>query len=644
MIPKRSWPLGLVLILLHSPAMAGQKRVKANPRFMPDGVVERGEIPGEYKWRPKDLFPTEGAFRRELRAVDASIDELARYKGKLTDAGTIKQALTQRTELGQRLERLYSYAHRLHDADTRAAGPRALVDRLEPVAARLSATMSFFRPELLSLPDNELRDLSRHPELKDYNLYLKGLRGEKKHVLSPTEERLLARIHELSDVGHDIFSTLSDSDFHFRPVRDETGKEVELSEGNFRGFMDSADRSVRKGAYDSVYATLHQFQNTLAKTLSTQVKEAVIESEVRNHRTVRGASLRGDQVSDKAYDTLIRSVGDHLPLLHDFLALKAELLGLDRLEYFDFNTPAVQAKGAQLDYARAREMVIDAVAPLGREYQERLSKGLEPGSGWVDVFPTRGKRSGAYSAGGFHEHPFVLLNFQGTNGGASTLAHEMGHAMHSLYSHETQPAPKAEYSLIVAETASTLNEELLLQKHLAQTTDRHERLALLLARLQNFQSCFFRQAMFAEFEHMVYRLGQKRVPLTAEVLDDTYLKLLRRYGGHDAGVTQIDDQFGVEWARIPHFYYGFYVYKYVMGITASTALVAKIASEGEPARKRYLKLLQAGGSDQPLALLRRAGVDFATPQPYQLAMRSFAETLAEAKKLAAELGLTKPRI
>lgn len=604
---------------------------------MARAMVERDRIPQEQKWRTTDLFASDEAWDKERKSLLRAFPALAAFRGTLKKGGkkVIKTCLDKATALRKRLARLSSYAARKNDEDTSVAKYQALREVVEKLSSELASVGAFIEPELLSLSAKALRELAADPLLVDYAYALREILRRKPHILGAKEEALLAQTSLMRDAGHSAYSAFCGAELPFSEIDDERGKKVRLSQALFSRYRSSADRKVRKAAFDSFFGTFGSYKSTLASLLSAQVNANIVFARARNYETALEAALDPDDLPVAVYHNMIGALNKHLPVLHRYLKLRQRLLGLKELRYYDLYPPIVEAAKLRYPYAKAGETLMAALEPMGPRYLAALGKGLAPGSGWIDPFPNKGKRSGAYMDGSAYDvHPYVLGNYLDDYNSLSMLAHEMGHAMHSYFSNQTQPFAKSDYSIFVAEVASTLNEALLADYAISREKNKKKKLYLLGEQLEGFRQTMFRQSMFAEFELAMYTRAEAGEALNAEALTALYLDVARRYYGHDAGVVTVDERYGVEWAYIPHFYYNYYVFQYVTGITAATALAESIREQGAPARDRYIKeLLCAGGSDAPIDILTRAGVDLTDSAPYEIALRVFERTIDEAEAL-----------
>ncbi|MFC4184259.1 oligoendopeptidase F [Saccharococcus thermophilus] len=590
----------------------------------------RSEIPVEETWRLEDIFPTDEAWEQEFQEVKKMIPKLAEYQGRLGEsADTLYEALQYQDEVSMRLGKLYTYAHMRYDQDTTNAFYQGLNDRATSLYSEASSAMAFIVPEILAIDEAKLRSfLEEKQELKLYEHALDEINRQRPHVLSAEEEALLAQAAEVMQSSASTFSMLNNADLTFPTIIDENGEEVEVTHGRFIRFLESTDRRVRRDAFKAVYDTYEKYKNTFASTLAGTVKKDNFFARVRRYKSAREAALSSNNIPESVYDNLIETVHEHLPLLHRYVRLRKKVLGLDELHMYDLYTPLVQDVKMEVTYEEAKEYMLKALTPLGEEYLSIVKEGLE--NRWVDVRENKGKRSGAYSSGAYGTHPYILLNWQDNVNNLFTLVHEFGHSVHSYYTRKTQPYPYGDYSIFVAEVASTCNEALLNDYLLKTMDDEKKRVYLLNHYLEGFRGTVFRQTMFAEFEHMIHIKAQEGEALTADSLTSLYYELNKKYFGDD---IVVDQEIGLEWARIPHFYYNYYVYQYATGFSAATALSKQILEEGEPAVKRYIEFLKAGSSDYPIEVLKKAGVDMTSAEPIRQACQVFAEKLEEMEKL-----------
>lgn len=587
-------------------------------------LPKRTEIPEADRWRLEDIFPSDAAWEEAFARVKAMIPEAAAFRGTLAQGvERLLACLKLRDRLGEVFERIYVYAKMRRDEDNADPTYQALFDRAEGLAVEVGADLAFIVPEILGLPPETIPAyLAAAPDLGLYRHHLEEIARRRPHTLSTKEEELLAQAGEILQGPDNIFTMLDTADLKFPSIIGADGQPVELTKGRYVRFLENPDRRVRREAFTTLYDTYGQRRNTLAATLGTSVKANVFVAKARRYDSALAAALFEDIVSVNVYDSLIAAVRAGLPLLHRYLGLKKKLLGLDELHLYDVYAAPVPDPGMEYALAEAQEIVAAALRPLGEEYLRVLQSGFR--SRWIDVFESAGKTGGAYSWGPFGVHPYVLLNYQGRLKDVFTLAHEMGHSMHTYYSYGAQPFVYAHYTIFLAEVASTLNETLVFEHMLREAKDRATRLYLLQHYLEDFRGTVFRQTMFAEFEKAIHALVEAGEALTAESLSRIYLGLNRDYFGPG---TVIDQQIELEWGRIPHFYNAFYVYKYATGFSAATALAGRILAEGAPAVRRYLEFLAGGVSNYPNELLKKAGVDLTRPEPVSQALGIFAAYL-----------------
>jgi oligoendopeptidase F len=602
--------------------MAEKKTAKSLPT--------RNEIPIEDTWRLEDIFPTDEAWEQEFQEVKKMIPKLSDYQGRLGEsADVLYEALQYQDEVSMRLEKLYTYAHMRYDQDTTNAFYQSLNDRATSLYSEASSAMAFIVPEILAIDEAKVKSfLEEKEELKLYEHALDEINRQRPHVLSAKEEALLAQAAEVMASSSNTFGMLNNADLKFPTIIDENGDEVEITHGRYIRFLESEDRRVRRDAFKAVYETYGKYKNTFASTLSGAVKKDNFFARVRNYKSAREAALSNNNIPESVYDNLVETINKNLHLLHRYIRLRKKVLGVDELHMYDLYTPLVKDVKMEVTYEEAKEYLLKGLAPLGEDYVNVVKEGLE--NRWVDVRENKGKRSGAYSSGAYGTNPYILMNWQDNVNNLFTLAHEFGHSVHSYYTRKTQPYPYGSYSIFVAEVASTCNEALLNDYLLKTIDDEKKRLYLLNHYLEGFRGTVFRQTMFAEFEHMIHLKAQEGEALTADNLTSIYYELNKKYFGND---IVIDEEIGLEWARIPHFYYNYYVYQYATGFSAATALSKQILEEGEPAVKRYIEFLKAGSSDYPIEVLKKAGVDMTAAQPIEEACQVFAQKLEEMEQL-----------
>jgi len=596
-------------------------------------IRKRSEIPAEDKWAIEDLYPTDEAWEETLATLEGDKEALSGYAGRLSESGRVLYDYLYLSEMTNvKARRLANYCMRKADEDTREAKYQAMTGKFISVAVAMDAATSFETPEIMAISDEQLDAFyAQCPELERYRRCLTNLRRKRAHILSAAEEKLLAGTGEMAQTPDKVYGMLADADLTFPDAVDSEGKLHPLSQGTFISCQDSPDRQLRKSAYENLYDGFAKFKNTAAGLLDAQNKQLKFFAEVRKYGSAFDAALDGTNVPTQVYLNLIESVHKNMDKMHRYVRLRKKLLGVEELHFYDIYTPLVKDVDKKIPFAQAKQTVYDSLEPLGEAYRSILKQGFD--SRWIDVYQNEGKRSGAYSAGA-DVHPFVLLNYSGSLDSQFTLAHEMGHALHSYLSNKHQNPVDSGYVIFVAEVASTCNEALLMEYLLKKTTDKKERAYLINHFLEQFKGTLYRQTMFAEFELNIGKMVAEGKTLTAQVLCDEYRRLNELYFGPD---MVVDDRIAMEWARIPHFYYNFYVFQYATGYSAAIALSRRILREGEPAVKDYLQFLSGGCSKSPIDLLKGAGVDMTSTEPVDQALALFGELLDEMEALAEEL-------
>ncbi len=595
-------------------------------------IPQRSELAEKDTWAISDIYPTNEAWEQDLENFKALTQKQAAFAGRISASAKELLAYLQGTEEAATLgENLANYAMRKNDEDTRVSKYQDMTGRFMSAYVAFNAATSFETPELLSISDETMEQFyAEAPELTVYRRYLNDIRRRKEHVLSPAEEKLLAAAGEMAAAPDNIYGLFANADLTFPNVTDGAGKSLPLSQGTFVPYEESSDRVLRKNAYETLYHTLAGFKNTAAGILSAQVKQLQFYADARKYPSSLDASLDATNVPTSVYLNLIEAVHQNMDKMHRYVSLRKKLLGVDELHFYDVYTPLVADVDKKIPFEQAKETVYEALAPMGDGYRAILKEGFE--NRWIDVYQNEGKRGGAYSAGAL-VHPFVLLNYSGTLDSQFTLAHEMGHALHSYLSNKTQRPIDRDYVIFVAEVASTCNEALLMEHLLSKTTDKKQRAYLINHFLEQFKSTLYRQTMFAEFELNIGRMAQEGQTLTADVLCGEYRRLNELYFGKD---MVVDDEIAMEWIRIPHFYYNYYVFQYATGYSAAIALSRRILKEGEPAVKDYLGFLSGGCSKSPIDLLKGAGVDMTSPEPVNQALQLFGTLLDEMEQLMAD--------
>ena len=596
---------------------------------MSETIRERKDIPLKDTWALEDLYATDADWEKALARMQARMPELSEFEGKLAQNGqTLCAFLALLEELDTQAESLGNYAMRRGDQDTRDANYQAMNGKFISAVTELSAGLSFATPEIMAIPEESLEGFYADcPRLERYRRYLTDQRRKKAHTLSAAEERLLAAAAEMAGAPDSVYSSLLNADLTYPDALDSEGKPHSLSQSTFVPLEESGDRVLRKSAYENLYHTLNGMRNTAAGLLDAQNKQQKFYATARKYSSAREAALDGTNVPLSVYDNLIEAVHRNLDKMHRYVRLRKNLLGVDQLHFYDIYTPLVQDLNKSIPYEQAKQTVYDALHPLGEDYRKILKEGFD--NRWIDVYENRGKRTGAYSAG-TKVHPYVLLNYTGSLDSEFTLAHEMGHALHSYLSNKHQNPIDSDYVIFVAEVASTCNEALLMEYLLKRTRDKKERAYLINYFLDQFKGTIYRQVMFAEFEKTIGQMVDAGQTLTADVLCAEYRRLAELYYGPD---MEVDEEIAIEWARIPHFYYDYYVFQYATGYAAAIALSRRILSEGEPAVKDYLGFLSGGCSKSPIDLLKGAGVDMTGPQPVNDALALFGELLDEMESL-----------
>lgn len=592
-------------------------------------IPARADVPEKDKWAIQDLFATDDDWRAALAKAKEFIPRITAFRGRLAESGAALLSFFRLDdEISLAFDALVHYAQRRSDEDTRVAAYQEMVSQVTRFAVEIQSAAAFETPELLAISDEDMNRLyAEAPELELYRLNIDRIRRRREHVLSDKEEAILAAAGEMAASPDDIYSMLNDADLKFPDAVDKDGNKHPVTHGTFIPLMQSYDRVLRKSAFDSLYSVYGQFRNTSAATLSAQLKQLLFFANVRKYPSTLDAALDGNEVPTEIYRNLIDAVHRSFAPMYRYVALRKKLLGVDELHMYDLYVPVVDGVEMKFTFEEAKEIALKALAPLGEDYLNLLREGFA--NGWVDVYENEGKRSGAYSAGA-RVHPYVLLNFKGTLDDVFTLVHEMGHSIHSYLSNKTQPTAYQDYVIFVAEVASTCNEALLMEYLLSVTTDKKERAYLINHFLEQFRGTLYRQTMFAEFELTANEMTQRGEGTTAEALCAMYKKLNEQYFGPEMNV---DEEISLEWARIPHFYYDYYVYQYATGYAAAIALSRRILREGEAAVKDYLGFLSGGCSADPITLLRGAGVDMASPKPIEDATKLFDEMISEMEKI-----------
>ena len=591
-------------------------------------IKDRSLIEEQYKWDITTLCASDEAWEEALKAIPAKAAKVAAYQGKLTQSPAgLREFLDAEEALDREIENIYCYASLRYSEDTRAEAGQMMTSKAMGVLTQIGASLSFAQPEILSLSDADFDRFMESEELAGYRHMLDDLKRRKAHTLSEKEEKILSGMQEIRYAPGDIANMLQDADLKFDPVKLESGEELPLSGSNYILLQSDSRREVREKAFRNYYKSFKNHINTFASTYSSSVKGDVFMARTRGYESARAMSMAGENIPASVYDGLVETVHKYMPAMYRYVELRKKILGLDEIHYYDVYAPLCKDLDLKYTYEQAKAMVKKAVAPLGEDYVATVQRGFD--ERWIDVYPNTGKSGGAYSSGTYDSNPFIMCNFTGTIDSVSTIAHEMGHSMHTHLANTHQPAHYAGYTLFVAEIASTVNENLLIEQLLKEEKDPKTRLYLLNQYLENFKGTVYRQTMFAEFEQKAHAIIEEGGALSAELMNQIYEDLVKLYFGPS---MVLDEEVRYEWARIPHFYRAFYVYKYATGYSSAVALSEKILTEGEPAVKKYLEFLSMAGSDYPLATLQHGGVDLSTPEPIERALKKFESIVEEAEK------------
>lgn len=589
----------------------------------------REEIPMEYKWRIDKIYKDSEAWNEELKVLKKEAKALKDFEGKLNHKNSLKDFLKLNEKLSRKLGKLYVYAHMRSHEDTGNTDMQSLVNKIDPFSAEFSSYTAYFVPEILSLEDGLIeRFIKEDKDLEKYKIYFEMILNEKPHVLSKEVEGVLASVSDCLSAAESIYSMLTNADMTFGEINDENGNKVDLTEGNYSSFIKSKNRGVREEAFKLLFGTYKKYENTLATSLSSSIKNLVFESKIRKYNSSLEASLKPNNIPVEVYKNALKTADENLDALHRYVRIKKKLLNLDEIHMYDLYVPVIDAKKEHLEYEDAVNLVKIGLKPLGKEYLDIFNEGIN--SGWVDVYQNKGKRGGAYSWGSYDTMPYVLLNYNYELNDASTLAHEMGHSIHSYYTRKNQPYVYGDYSLFCAEVASTTNEILLIHHLIENEEDKNKKLYLINQELEQIRTTVFRQLMFAEFELRTHEAIENGDSLTSENLCNIWMDINKKYFGKD---MVVDEEIAIEWARIPHFYSDFYVYQYATGYAAAASFANSILSEGEKAVEKYKGFLKAGGSMYPIDTLKMAGVDMTTAKPLNDTFERFNELLDMLEKI-----------
>ncbi len=583
----------------------------------------RDEIPESDKWRIDKIYETPAKWNEELNKLKEEAPKLKDFEGKLGNKEDLKAFLLLNEKLSRKLGKLYVYAHMRSHEDTSNPEMQSLVNKIDPYSAEFSSYTAYFVPEILSLKEGTIENfINEDKDLKQYKIYFEMILNEKPHILSKEVESVLASVSDCLGAPESIYSMLTNSDMTFGEIVDESGRKVELTEGNYISFIKSKDRKVREAAFKLLFGTYKKYENTLATSLTSSIKNFVFESKTRKYNSSLEASLKPNNIPVEVYYNALKTVDENMDALHRYVRIKKKLLNLEEIHMYDLYVPVIECKKEHLEYKDAISLVEEGLKPLGKEYLDIFNEGIN--EGWIDAYENKGKRSGAYSWGSYDTMPYVLLNYNYELNDASTLAHEMGHSIHSYYTRKTQPYIYGDYSLFCAEVASTTNEILLIHHLIEKETDKNKKLYLINQELEQIRTTVFRQLMFAEFELKTHEAIENGESLTSEVLCKIWKDINIKYFGEDMNV---DEEISIEWARIPHFYSDFYVYQYATGYAAASSFANSILSKGEEAVEKYKGFLKAGGSMYPIDTLKMAGVDMTTSKPLKDTLDRFNELL-----------------
>ncbi|RKY61199.1 MAG: oligoendopeptidase F [Candidatus Neomarinimicrobiota bacterium] len=601
---------------------------------------DRSEIADQYKWDLTDLYPSEETFQKAKDATVKKFDGILDFKGKLTKSPqNLLNGLDYHTAIIKEMMRLSSYAGKLSDLDTRDSKYLAMRQEISQLFTQYNSKSSFIDPEILTMNKKKIdKFLTKEPKLEVYKFYLYDLLRSKEHMLSAKEEKIVAEAGLITGAGESIYGIFKNADMPYPTVTLSNGKEVLVDQAGYGRYRASANREDRKKVFEAFFGKFNDFRRTFGTEMDANVKSHLFYTNVRNYDNTLETALDANNIPVEVYYSLIDNVNKNLDSFHRYLNIKRRMMGLDTLYYYDLYAPAVKDIDAEYDYDKAKKMILNALKPLGDDYVKIIKEAFD--NRWIDVYPTPGKRSGAYSSGSAYDvHPYILLNYNNLYNDVSTLAHELGHTMQSYLSNKNQPFPTAMYPIFVAEVASTLNEVLLFNYVYNKTTDDDTKLALLMEYLDGVKGTLFRQTQFAEFELRMHEMAEKGEQITGDSMSELYKNIVRRYYGHDQGICIVPDYINVEWAYIPHFYYNYYVYQYSTSFTASTALAERILNKEPGAVDKYINFLSAGGSKYPIELLKDAGVDMTTSVPFDKTMKMMNWAMDEIENILAKKGM-----
>ncbi|MBO3444701.1 oligoendopeptidase F [Clostridium sp. CCUG 7971] len=590
--------------------------------------VDRKNIEEKYKWKIERMYPNKEAIESDIEKVKGFISKVKEFKGKLADSKeNLYEALSISEKASQLLQNLYVYTHMKQHEDTRINANQGIATKTDMLSTELSMASSYMVPEIIAIDSNKLNEYLNDDKLSFYKKHIDDILREKPHTLNEREEEILAATADLSGVPENVYDMLAFADLEFPEIEDENHEKVRLTDSNFSTFLRSKDARVRKDAFEAMYSIYDKYKNTFAATLYGGIKAEIFYAKIRKYESALQASLFQDDISVDVYNNLIAAVDENLSTLNKYVDLKKKFLGLDEIHMYDLYVPLTDKFDMKIPYEKAQEIILNALKPLGEEYSSIIKKAFE--DGWIDVYENEGKQGGAYSWGSYDSNPYILMSYKDDLNSLFTLIHELGHSLHSYYSRSSQPFLYSSYKIFVAEVASTLNEQLLINYLLENSNSKEERIYLLNYYLEQFRTTVYRQTMFGEFEKLTHEKVESGEPLTAEEFTSIYYDLNKKYYGNS---VKVDEQIGLEWARIPHFYSNFYVYKYATGFSAASALSQQILKEGQVAVDRYLGFLKSGGSEYPLKQLKDAGVDMEKKEAVEEALKVFSDLVDKLEK------------
>lgn len=617
----------LFLLLITAYVMMNQDELKGQP-------TEREKLDVKYTWKLEDIFPGDEDWQKSKEKLSKEMDKIESFKGTLaTSSKALLNYLEFSSGFGKEFTRVYSYASMKSDQDVRNSKYLAMLQELRQMSPQIGARTAFAEPEILDMGKEKIDQfLAQEPGLQKYKMYLYDLLRSKEHTLSEKEEKIMAQTSALSSSPYSIFSVFTNSELPYPEVTLSDGTKALLNQAGYARYRALPNQADRKLVFDTYWKTMSQFQRTLAEQLFSKVNADIFYARTRNYGSSLESALDNFNIPVAVYKALIDNVNKNLPTFHRYLELRKRMMGLNTLYYHDMYAPVVKDVELSYTFEEAHKNVVESLSPLGKAYQDIVEKAYR--ERWVDVYPTTGKRSGAYSNGSIYDvHPYILLNYNNQYNDVSTYTHELGHTMHSYLSNKAQPYPTARYSIFVAEVASTFNEVLLSDYMVKKIKDNQAKLSLLMSRLDGYKGTLFRQTQFAEFELAIHERAEAGQALTSEELTKIYGDILKKYYGHDKGVCIINDLYTLEWASVPHFYYNYYVYQYATSFTASAALAEKVLNKEKGATEKYLKFLSTGGSDYPIELLKAAGVDMTSSEPFEKAIASMNQIMDEIEKI-----------